>query len=230
MTRTMKVLLVEDNEQVARFIASGLLDAGNSVDHAGDGAAGLRLAEAGGYDAVIMDRMLPGDIDGLGVIAALRRAGNDVPVLILSSVGGVDERIRGLNCGGDDYLAKPFAFGELVARLEALVRRTQGAPAATTLAVGDLQMNLLTRKVTRGEKAIVLRPQEFKLLAFLMRHAHQVVTRAMLLENVWNYHFDPRTNIIDVHVSKLRQEIDRGEQLPLLRTIRSVGYMLSDHA
>jgi two-component system OmpR family response regulator len=230
MTRTMKVLLVEDNEQVARFIASGLLDAGNSVDHAGDGAAGLRLAEAGGYDAVIMDRMLPGDIDGLGVIAALRRAGNDVPVLILSSVGGVDERIRGLNCGGDDYLVKPFAFGELVARLEALVRRTQGAPAATTLAVGDLQMNLLTRKVTRGEKAIVLRPQEFKLLAFLMRHAHQVVTRAMLLENVWNYHFDPRTNIIDVHVSKLRQEIDRGEQLPLLRTIRSVGYMLSDHA
>jgi two-component system OmpR family response regulator len=153
-----------------------------------------------------------------------------VPVLILSSVGGVDERIRGLNCGGDDYLVKPFAFGELVARLEALVRRTQGAPAATTLAVGDLQMNLLTRKVTRGEKAIVLRPQEFKLLAFLMRHAHQVVTRAMLLENVWNYHFDPRTNIIDVHVSKLRQEIDRGEQLPLLRTIRSVGYMLSDHA
>jgi two-component system OmpR family response regulator len=230
MTRTMKVLLVEDNEQVARFIASGLLDAGNSVDHAADGAAGLRLAGAGGYDAVIMDRMLPGDIDGLGVIAALRRAGNDVPVLILSSVGGVDERIRGLNCGGDDYLVKPFAFGELVARLEALVRRTQGAPAATTLAVGDLQMNLLTRKVTRGEKAIVLRPQEFKLLAFLMRHAHQVVTRTMLLENVWNYHFDPRTNIIDVHVSKLRQEIDRGEQLPLLRTIRSVGYMLSDHA
>jgi two-component system OmpR family response regulator len=230
MTRTMKVLLVEDNEQVARFIASGLLDAGNSVDRACDGAAGLRLAGAGGYDAVIMDRMLPGDIDGLGVIAALRRAGNDVPVLILSSVGGVDERIRGLNCGGDDYLVKPFAFGELVARLEALVRRTQGAPAATTLAVGDLQMNLLTRKVTRGEKAIVLRPQEFKLLAFLMRHAHQVVTRAMLLENVWNYHFDPRTNIIDVHVSKLRQEIDRGEQLPLLRTIRSVGYMLSDHA
>jgi len=164
------------------------------------------------------------------VIAALRRAGNDVPVLILSSVGGVDERIRGLNCGGDDYLVKPFAFGELVARLEALVRRTQGAPAATTLAVGDLQMNLLTRKVTRGEKAIALRPQEFKLLEFLMRHAHQVVTRTMLLENVWDYHFDPRTNIIDVHVSKLRQEIDRGADKPLLRTIRSVGYMLSDHA
>ena len=171
-----------------------------------------------------------GDIDGLGVIAALRRAGNDVPVLILSSVGGVDERIRGLNCGGDDYLAKPFAFGELVARLEALVRRTQGTPAATMLAVGDLHMNLLTRKVVRGEKAIALRPQEFKLLEFLMRHAHQVVTRTMLLENVWDYHFDPRTNIIDVHVSKLRQEIDRGAHKPLLRTIRSVGYMLSDHA
>jgi len=232
MTRTMKILLVEDNEQVARFIAKGLLDAGHAVDHAGDGAAGLRLAGAGNgiYDAVIMDRMLPGDIDGLGVIAALRRAGNDVPVLILSSVGGVDERIRGLNCGGDDYLAKPFAFGELVARLEALVRRTQGTPAATMLAVGDLHMNLLTRKVVRGEKAIALRPQEFKLLEFLMRHAHQVVTRTMLLENVWDYHFDPRTNIIDVHVSKLRQEIDRGAHKPLLRTIRSVGYMLSDHA
>lgn len=230
MTKTMRVLLVEDNEQVAHFVARGLVDAGNSVDRAGDGAAGMRLATAGGYDALIMDRMLPGEIDGLGVIAALRRAGNDVPVLILSSVGGVDERIRGLNCGGDDYLVKPFAFGELVARLEALVRRAQGTPAAATLVVGDLTMHLLTRKVTRGDKAVVLRPQEFKLLEYLMRHANQVVTRTMLLENVWDYHFDPRTNIIDVHVSKLRSEIDRGAAKPLLRTIRSVGYMLSNDA
>jgi two-component system OmpR family response regulator len=227
MTKAMKVLLVEDNEQVARFVCKGLTEAGNSVDHAGDGAAAMLLAGAGGYDAVIMDRMLPGELDGLGVIAALRRAGNDVPVLILSSVGGVDERIRGLNCGGDDYLVKPFALGELVARLAALVRRAQGTPAASMLAVADLSMNLLTRKVTRGDKAIALRPQEFKLLEFLMRHANQVVTRTMLLEHVWDYHFDPRTNVIDVHVSKLRSEIDRGAEFPLLRTIRSVGYMLS---
>jgi two-component system OmpR family response regulator len=222
----MNVLVVEDNEQVARFVAQGLTDAGHQVDHAGDGAAGMRLAAAGAYDVVVMDRMLPGPIDGLGVIAALRGAGNAVPVLILSSIAGVDERIRGLNGGGDDYLVKPFAFGELLARLEALVRRAQGTPAASSLNVGDLSMNLLTRKVTRGDKAIALRPQEFKLLEFLMRHANQVVTRTMLLENVWDYHFDPRTNVIDVHVSKLRQEIDRGAQ-PLLRTIRSVGYMLS---
>jgi two-component system OmpR family response regulator len=222
----MNVLVVEDNEQVARFVAQGLTDAGHQVDHAGDGAAGMRLVAAGAYDVVVMDRMLPGPIDGLGVIAALRGAGNDVPVLILSSIAGVDERIRGLNGGGDDYLVKPFAFGELLARLEALVRRAQGTPAASSLNVGDLSMNLLTRKVTRGDKAIALRPQEFKLLEFLMRHANQVVTRTMLLENVWDYHFDPRTNVIDVHVSKLRQEIDRGAQ-PLLRTIRSVGYMLS---
>jgi len=236
MKNHIKVLLVEDNQQVAHFICKGLREAGNAVDHAVDGAAGMRLAAVAAeshdarYDAVIMDRMLPGEIDGLGVIAALRRAGNDVPVLILSSVGGVDERIRGLNCGGDDYLVKPFAFGELVARLEALVRRAQGTPAASVLTVGDLQMNLLTRKVTRGDKAVSLRPQEFKLLAFLMRRANQVVTRTMLLENVWDYHFDPRTNVIDVHISKLRQEIDRGAERPLLRTIRSVGYMLSGDA
>lgn len=223
----MKILLVEDNEQVVRFLRKGLIEAGNSVDHAGDGVAGMRLAVGGTHDVIILDRMLPGDMDGLAMITALRGAGNDVPVLILSSVGGVDERIRGLNCGGDDYLVKPFAFGELVARLDALVRRSQGAPVATSLVVGDLCLNLLTRKVTRGEKPIALRPQEFKLLEFLMRHANQVVTRSMLLENVWDYHFDPRTNVIDVHVSKLRQEIDRGAERPLLRTIRSAGYMIS---
>jgi two-component system OmpR family response regulator len=230
MTRTMKVLLVEDNEQVAHFVCKGLQEAGNSVDHVGDGAAGVALAGAGHYDAVIMDRMLPGAIDGLGVIAALRRAGNDVPILILSSVAGVDERIRGLNGGADDYLVKPFAFGELVARLEALVRRASGTPAASVLTVGDLVLNLLTRKVTRADKPVALRPQEFKLLAYLMQHANQVVTRTMLLEHVWDYHFDPRTNVIDVHVSKLRAEIDRGAAVPLLRTIRSVGYMLSANA
>lgn len=230
MTRALKVLLVEDNEQVAHFVCKGLQEAGSAVDHALDGATGMLRAAGAAYDAVIMDRMLPGAIDGLGVIAALRRAGNDVPVLILSSVGGVDERIRGLNCGGDDYLVKPFAFGELVACLDALVRRAQGTPAASTLAVDDLHMNLLTRKVTRAGKTLTLRPQEFKLLEFLMRRAGQVVTRTMLLEHVWDYHFDPRTNVIDIHVSKLRQEIDRSDCAPLLRTIRSVGYMLGGDA
>jgi two-component system OmpR family response regulator len=223
----MNILLVEDNEQVARFVRKGLTDAGNTVDHAVDAVDGMRLAASRSHDVVIMDRMLPGEMDGLAMIGALRSGGNLVPVLILSSVGGVDERIRGLNSGGDDYLVKPFAFGELVARLEALVRRSHSAPAVTQLTVGDLRVDLLTRKVTRAGKVIVLRPQEFKLLEYLMRNANQVVTRTMLLEHVWDYHFDPRTNVIDVHVSKLRQEIDRGAERPLLRTIRSAGYMIS---
>jgi two-component system OmpR family response regulator len=223
----MKILLVEDNEQVARFVRHGLTEAGNTVDHAGEGKHGMLLAGSEPYDVIIMDRMLPGGMDGLSIIGALRAAGNTVPVLILSSVGGVDEKIRGLNCGGDDYLVKPFAFGELVARLDALVRRSHNAAVTTVLVVADLSLNLLTRKVTRGDKPIVLRPQEFKLLEYLMRHANQVVTRTMLLENVWDYHFDPRTNVIDVHVSKLRQEIDHGSERPLLRTIRSAGYMIT---
>jgi two-component system, OmpR family, response regulator len=223
----MKVLFVEDNERVARFVKKGLVEAGHTVDHADNGRDGMFLAASEPYDVIIMDRMLPGDIDGLGIIAALRKAGNKTPILILSALSDVDDRIRGLKSGGDDYLVKPFAFGELLARLDALVRRSQESNTETTLVVDDLHVNLVSRKVTRGGKSVALQPREFKLLEYLMRHANQVVTRTMLLENVWDYHFDPRTNVIDVHVSKLRQKIDAGAERPLLRTIRNAGYMLT---
>jgi two-component system OmpR family response regulator len=223
----MKVLFVEDNERVARFVKKGLVEAGHTVDHADNGRDGMFLAASEPYDVIIMDRMLPGDIDGLGIIAALRKAGNNTPILILSALSDVDDRIRGLKSGGDDYLVKPFAFGELLARLDALVRRSQESNTETTLVVDDLHVNLVSRKVTRGGKSVALQPREFKLLEYLMRHANQVVTRTMLLENVWDYHFDPRTNVIDVHVSKLRQKIDAGAGRPLLRTIRNAGYMLT---
>ena len=223
----MKVLLVEDNERVARFVKKGLIESGHTVDHADNGRDGMFLAAGEPYDAIIMDRMLPGNIDGLGIIEAVRKAGNKTPILILSALSDVDDRIRGLKSGGDDYLVKPFAFGELLARLDALVRRSQETGAETTLALDDLSVNLLSRKVTRGGRTIMLQPREFKLLEYLMRHANQVVTRTMLLENVWDYHFDPRTNVIDVHVSKLRQKIDSGSERPLLRTIRNAGYMLT---
>jgi two-component system OmpR family response regulator len=223
----MKVLLVEDNERVAEFVRKGLAEAGHTVDHAGNGRDGLFLAASEPYDAIILDRMLPGGIDGLGIIEALRKTGNRTPILILSALGEVDERIRGLRAGGDDYLAKPFAIGELLARLEALARRGSSAPVETVLRVGDLEMDLLARRVTRGGKAVLLQPREFKLLEYLMRHAGQVVTRTMLLENVWDYHFDPQTNVIDVHVSKLRQKIDAGFERPLLHTVRGAGYKLA---
>jgi two-component system OmpR family response regulator len=174
-----------------------------------------------------MDRMLPGGIDGLGIIGALRESGSKTPVLILSALSDVDERIRGLKSGADDYLVKPFAFGELLARLDALLRRSQESQVATTLSLADLRMDVLSRKVTRAGRAVNLQPREFKLLEYLLRHAGQVVTRTMLLENVWNFHFDPQTNVIDVHVSKLRQKIDAGADKPLLRTVRNAGYMLS---
>jgi len=170
--------------------------------------------------------MLPGGVDGLGIVEAMRRTDNKTPILILSALAEVDDRIRGLRAGGDDYLTKPFALGELSARLEALVRRSRGTDIQTALTVADLRMNLLSRKVTRGEKPILLQPREFKLLEFLMRHADQVVTRTMLLENVWEHHFDPQTNVIDVHVSKLRQKIDEGFDCPLVHTVRGVGYRL----
>jgi two-component system, OmpR family, response regulator len=223
----MKILLVEDNERVAQFVRKGLGEAGHTVDHAGNGRDGLFLASSEPYDAMILDRMLPGGIDGLAIIEALRRTGNRTPILILSALDDVDERIRGLRAGGDDYLTKPFAFGELAARLDALLRRAQPAQATTALAVDDLRMDLLARKVTRAGRSIHLQPREFKLLEFLMRHAGQVVTRTMLLENVWDYHFDPQTNVIDVHISKLRQKIDGESERPLLRTVRGSGYMLS---
>lgn len=223
----MKVLIVEDNERVASFLVNGLREGGHTVDHTMNGRDGMFLATSENYDIIIMDRMLPGNIDGLKIIEVLRSTGNKVPILILSALSEVDDRIRGLRSGGDDYLVKPFAFGELQARLDALLRRSQEAHAETVLAIGDLVMNLLSRKVTRDAKAITLQPREFKLLEYLMRHAGQVVTRTMLLENVWDYNFDPQTNVIDVHISKLRQKIDAGTDRPLLRTIRNAGYMLT---
>ena len=225
----MKLLLVEDNERVGRFVKKGLTEAGHTVDHADNGKDGMYHAVSEPYDAIIMDRMLPGGIDGLSIIEALRMHGNRVPILILSALDGVDDRIRGLKSGGDDYLIKPFAFGELLARLDALMRRSQSVSVETTLALGDLTMDLLAHKVVRAGKPVALQPREFKLLEYLLRHANQVVTRTMLLENVWDYHFDPQTNVIDVHISKLRQKIDAGFPVPLLRTVRNAGYMLTDH-
>jgi two-component system, OmpR family, response regulator len=223
----MKVLLVEDNERVSSFVRKGLSEAGHTIDHADNGRDGMFLAAGESYDAIVMDRMLPGEVDGLGIIAALRKTGSRTPILILSALSDVDERIRGLQSGGDDYLVKPFAFGELLARLDALVRRAQGGNSVAALAVADLTMDLLSRKVTRGGRIVTLQPREFKLLEYLMRHANQVVTRTMLLESVWDYHFDPQTNVVDVHVSKLRQKIDAGAERPLLKTIRNAGYMLT---
>jgi len=223
----VKVLLVEDNERVARFVTKGLQEAGHTSDHAENGREGLFLAASERYDVIIMDRMLPGNIDGLGIIEALRKSGNRTPILILSALSDVDERIRGLRSGGDDYLTKPFAFGELLARLDALGRRGHQDGAQTTLQVADLRMDLLSRKVTRGNRVLALQPREFKLLEYLMRHAGQVVTRTMLLENVWDYHFDPQTNVVDVHISKLRQKIDVDAEQPLLKTVRNAGYMIS---
>jgi two-component system OmpR family response regulator len=222
----MKLLIVEDNERVSQFLLKGLAEAGHTVDHAANGRDGIFLAATGPYDAIVMDRMLPGGIDGIAIIETLRRTGNKTPILILSALGEVDDRIQGLKAGGDDYLVKPFAFGELLARLDALVRRAQETRPETTLVVDDLTMDLLTHKVTRGGKTIALQPREFKLLEYLMRHANQVVTRTMLLENVWDYNFDPQTNVVDVHVSKLRQKIDTGGR-PLLRTVRNAGYRLT---
>jgi two-component system, OmpR family, response regulator len=223
----MKILLVEDNERVTRFVVKGLQESGHTTDHAGNGRDGLFLAASERYDVIVMDRMLPGNIDGLTIIEALRKSGNHTPILILSALSDVDERINGLRAGGDDYLTKPFAFGELLARLDALTRRGRQDATQTSLEVGDLKMDLLSRKVTRDNRTVQLQPREFKLLEYLMRHAGQVVTRTMLLENVWDYHFDPQTNVVDVHISKLRQKIDADSAHSLLKTVRNAGYMIS---
>jgi two-component system OmpR family response regulator len=223
----VKILLVEDNERVTQFVVKGLQEAGHTTDHAGNGRDGMFLAASEPYDVIIMDRMLPGDIDGLAIIEVLRKAGRRTPILILSALSEVDDRIRGLRSGGDDYLTKPFAFGELLARIDALHRRAQSINTEIPLVVGDLHMDPLTRKVTRGDRPITLQPREFKLLEYLMRHAGQVVTRTMLLENVWDYHFDPQTNVVDVHISKLRQKIDAEFERPLLRTVRNAGYTVT---
>ncbi len=225
----MKILVVEDNERVARFVTRGLREAGHTVEHASNGRDGLFIAASEPYDVIVLDRMLPGNIDGLGIIEALRKSGNHTPILILSALNNVDERIKGLRSGGDDYLTKPFAFGELLARVDALGRRAVDHGAERLLQVGDLRMDLLSRRVTRGSRTINLQPREFKLLEDLMRHANQVVTRTMLLEAVWDYNFDPQTNVVDVHISKLRQKLELDTERPLVRTVRNAGYMMSEH-
>jgi two-component system OmpR family response regulator len=221
----MRVLIVEDDAQAAAYMLKGLVEAGHVVDHAANGRDGLFLATSGDYDAMVVDRMLPG-IDGISVIQAMRAASVATPALILSALGQVDERVAGLKAGADDYLTKPFAFSELLARLEAVTRRRAAKSPETKLQVGDLEMDLLARTVRRGGRSIDLQPREFRLLEHLMRHAGQVVTRTMLLEGVWDYHFDPQTNVIDVHISRLRQKIDKGFDAPLLHTVRGAGYCL----
>ncbi len=222
----MRILMVEDDPTVAGFVVKGLREAGHVVEHADNGRDGLFLAASEGFDAVILDRMLPGGIDGIRILETLRSQHNNVPVLVLSALSQVDERVAGLRAGGDDYLTKPFAFSELLARVEALTRRGKSEGPQTRLLVGDLEMDLLSRGVKRGATRIDLQPREFRLLEYLMRHAGQVVTRTMLLEGVWDYHFDPQTNVIDVHVSRLRQKIDKPFGSAMIQTIRNAGYML----
>jgi len=225
----MRILLVEDDPETARFIRKGLEEAGHVLDHAGDGKRGLLLALDADYDTLIVDRMLPG-LDGLSMVRSLRAAGRTTPVLVLSALGEVDDRVEGLHAGGDDYLVKPFALAELSARLDALGRRHDVAAGTTApptrLVVADLEMDLLARTVKRTGRAVDLKPREFRLLEHLMRHAGQVVTRTMLLEAVWDYHFDPQTNVIDVHVSRLRRKVDRDFGPPLIHTVRGAGYVI----
>ena len=219
----MRILLVEDDREVASYLLKGLSESGHRVDLAENGPDGLDRATHDSFDAMVIDRMLPGS-DGLSIVASLRAARIQTPVLVLSALGDVEDRVKGLRAGCDDYLSKPFAFAELLARLEALTRR--GNAETTRLAVGDLDMDLLTRRVTRGGREIDLLPREFHLLEYLMRHAGHIVTRTMLLEKVWDHHFDPQTNVIDVHVSRLRQKLDKGFAMPLLHTVRGAGYTL----
>jgi two-component system OmpR family response regulator len=226
----MRILIIEDDRDAAAYLVKALREAGHVVDHAADGVTGYDLAHEGGYDVAVVDRMLP-KMDGLSLITALRAQGNETPALILSALGQVDDRVKGLRAGGDDYLAKPYAFSELLARMEALARRRpKGAPEDTVYRVADLGLDRLSHKVTRADGEIVLQPREFRLLEYLMQNAGKVVTRTMLLEHVWDYHFDPQTNVIDVHVSRLRAKIDRDFASPLLHTVRGAGYMIRDGA
>ena len=223
----MRILVVEDDTDVSRYIKRGLTEAGHVVDVAESGTDGLAMAREERFDVLIVDRMLPG-MDGITLIETLRRDNRKVPVLILSALGDLGDRVVGLRAGGDDYLPKPFAFEELLARVEALARRNYQGAVETQLKVADLEMDVLSRKVRRQGQTINLQPREFRLLEYLMRHSEQVVTRTMLLENVWDYHFDPQTNVIDVHVSRLRSKIDRDFDIPLLQTVRGAGYMLRE--
>lgn len=223
----MKILIVEDDPAAARLLQQGLTNLGYTSDIARDGIEGLEKVRASGFDLWLVDIMLP-RLDGLSMLRTLREEGFHTPVLILSALGEVDERVEGLRAGGDDYLVKPYDFSELQARIEALLRRARGSAGSTetVLEVGDLKVNLLTRKVTRAGQEIFLKPREFRLLEYLMRHAGQVVTRTMLLENVWDYYFDPQTNVVDVHISRLRHQIDKYFPVPLLHTVRGEGYMM----
>jgi two-component system OmpR family response regulator len=225
-----KLLVIEDDDATADYIAKGMGEEGFSVDRVGNGREGLFLATDGAYDAIVLDRMLPG-MDGMAVLAALRAAGIETPVIILSALGTPDDRVAGLTAGSDDYLIKPFAFAELLARIRLLLRRRGLGPAVTTtLACEDLEMDLLARKVRRAGKLVELQPREFRLLEYLLRHVDQVVTRTMLLEGVWDYHFDPGTNVIDVHISRLRRKIDDSAERALLHTVRGAGYRLGKAA
>jgi two-component system OmpR family response regulator len=223
----MRLLIIEDDRESADYLVKAFREAGHVADHAADGETGLTLAETGDYDVMIVDRMLP-KRDGLSVIGTLREKGNHTPALILSALGQVDDRVKGLRAGGDDYLPKPYSFTELLARVEVLSRRSSGPAEESSYRVGDLELDRLSRRVVRGPDKIDLQPREFRLLEYLMKHAGQVVTRTMLLENVWDYHFDPQTNVIDVHISRLRSKIDKGHEKPLLHTIRGAGYMIRD--
>jgi len=223
----MRLLIIEDDSDSAIYLVKAFREEGHVADHAADGLTGYAMAEGGGYDVLVVDRMLP-RMDGLSLIRSLRAQNDTTPVLILSALGQVDDRVKGLRAGGDDYLPKPYAFSELLARVEVLSRRRAAAASAepTHYKVADLELDRLTRKVTRAGEDIALQPREFRLLEYLMRNAGQVVTRTMLLENVWDYHFDPQTNVIDVHVSRLRAKLDKGQAVPLLQTVRGAGYSL----
>src|SRR5881398_167289 len=223
----MRLLIIEDDRDAADYLVKAFREVGHVADHAADGEEGLAMALDEQYDVLIIDRMLP-KRDGLSLIGALRAKGVETPALILSALGQVDDRVKGLRAGGDDYLAKPYAFSELLARTEVLSRRRGGRGEETLYRVGDLELDRLSHRVNRGEVEIVLQPREFRLLEYLMKHAGQVVTRTMLLENVWDYHFDPQTNVIDVHISRLRSKIDKGFAQALLHTVRGAGYMIRD--
>ncbi|WP_296589592.1 response regulator transcription factor [Roseibium sp.] len=224
----LRILVIEDDPEAASYLVKGLSELGHTADQAADGQTGLQMALDSSYDIMIVDRMLP-KLDGLSVIQELRREKNHTPVLILSALGQVDDRVKGLKAGGDDYLPKPYAFTELQARVEALARRPKSASQVeTTYTVGDLTLDRMAHSCRRGDVEIPLQPREFRLLEYLMQHAGQVVTRTMLLENVWEYHFDPQTNVIDVHISRLRGKIDKGFDTPLLHTIRGAGYTIRD--
>jgi two-component system, OmpR family, response regulator len=228
--KTMRILVIEDDVEAANYLVKAFREEGHVADHAADGLDGYAAAREGDYDVLIVDRMLP-KMDGLTLISSLRAQNIQTPVLILSALGQVDDRVKGLRAGGDDYLPKPYAFSELLARVEVLARRkSSGFGEETHYRVADLELDRLSHKLTRGGKEILVQPREFRLLEYLMKHAGQVVTRTMLLENVWDYHFDPQTNVIDVHISRLRAKIDKGREMPLLHTVRGAGYMIRDSA